>query len=280
MQALALNDGATLLSLAPEWEQANVPLERVLQELAALAHRIALVQCNAAGEHDYDPELVAQLAQSVSPEYLQVIYQIALHGARDLSLAPDELTGFSMTLVRLLAFRPQDGTLGTLPVPEPRAVAPRAVAVSKPVAPVAPAVPAQPAAPAQSSSRAAFDGNWPALTAQMRCGGMVKQVLLGSELVKFTDGEFCLRVPLKNWAEAASVGRVRDALSQHFGHAVRVSIAHGVIAGPTAESLASEDRASRQAQAEESIQNDGMVRTLLDEFNATIVPGSIKPPAL
>ncbi len=307
MQALAANDGATLLSLAPEWEQANVPLERVLQELAALAHRLALVQCKAGGEHDYDPEQVEQLAQSLSPEYLQVIYQIALHGARDLSLAPDELTGFSMTLVRLLAFRPQGGAVSAAPLLTPPVVGARPVAAIKPIPSALAARPAQPvvSAPAvvvpaavvvptvtsvpvpapvvasvPSAPAAAFDGNWPNLTAQMRCGGMVKQVLLGSELVSFSGGEFRLRVPLKNWAEAASVGRVRDALSQHFGHAVRVSIEHGVIAGPTAESLASEDRAQRQAQAEESIQNDGMVRTLLDEFNATIVPGSIKPPAL
>jgi DNA polymerase III subunit gamma/tau len=297
MQALAADDGASLLSLAPEWEQANVPLERVLQELAALAHRIALVQRNAGGEHDYDPEQIALLAQALSPEYLQVIYQIALHGARDMSLAPDELTGFSMTLVRLLAFRPQAGAPSGVPASAPSQALLKPAVVSKVVVPVvaprpSPAAPAAPVAPpaapavsAQPTATApavpvAFDGDWPALTAQMRCGGMVKQVLLGSELVSFTAGEFRLRVPLKNWAEAASVGRVRDALSQHFGHAVRVVIEHGVIAGPTAESLASEDRALRQAQAEESIQNDGMVRTLLDEFNATIVPGSIKPPAL
>jgi DNA polymerase III subunit gamma/tau len=293
LDALASNDAATVLTLAHQMDQANVPLDRILQELAALAHRLALVQLDMPGEPEEELELLKSLAARFAPEELQVIYQIVLHGQRDLALAPDELTGFSMVMVRLLAFRPQGASakpaaLVVASAPVSRATAPTSiVAAALPVPVPAPApTPAPAVAPAPTPVAAllpvgdqpiVFDGDWPALTASVRASGLVKQVLLGSELLGFDGSGFRLRVPLKNWAEASSVAKVRDALSTHFGQPVRVSIEQGSVAGPTADSLAAQDHAQRLEQATQSIQSDAFVRTLMDEFGASIVPGSIKP---
>src|SRR5690606_14899428 len=87
--------------------------ERTLAELAGLLQRIAVAAVAAPDDDDPDRELVGRLAAAIAPEDLQAWYQIAIHGRRDLPLAPDPASGFTMTLLRLLAFRAAaDGAAG------------------------------------------------------------------------------------------------------------------------------------------------------------------------
>jgi DNA polymerase-3 subunit gamma/tau len=112
LDALLADDGPALVAVADEMLSNNAPFGRTLADLAAWLQRIALAQVGAFGADDEDPEVLRAHAQRLSPEILQVYYQIAIHGARDLSLAPDEHTGFSMTLLRMLAFSPSFGAGG------------------------------------------------------------------------------------------------------------------------------------------------------------------------
>jgi DNA polymerase III subunit gamma/tau len=91
----------SLEEFAPDYAQ-------VLEELAGLLVRVAMKQAVSDFEGDdlYAPELLERLAKALSPEDLQLFYQTAITGRRDLALAPDPRTGFEMTLVRMIAFRP------------------------------------------------------------------------------------------------------------------------------------------------------------------------------
>jgi len=91
----------SLEEFAPDYAQ-------VLDELSGLLVRVALRQTVSDFEGDdlYDPELLGRLAKAFSPEDLQLYYQTAIIGRRDLALAPDPRTGFEMTLLRMIAFRP------------------------------------------------------------------------------------------------------------------------------------------------------------------------------
>jgi DNA polymerase-3 subunit gamma/tau len=108
LSALAQGDGVRLIGLADQMAQVSAPFERILDELALWLHRIALAQAGIERE-DERSEKLAKLAGVFAPEDIQVFYQIVTHGARDLPLAPDPHSGFSMLLLRLLAFRPADG---------------------------------------------------------------------------------------------------------------------------------------------------------------------------
>ena len=89
-------------------EARSLSFESALQSLAALVHRIALMQlAPSALTDEFEAARLAPFAAAFDPEFLQLAYQIAIHGRDELSLAPDETTGFSMTLLRLFAFRPQ-----------------------------------------------------------------------------------------------------------------------------------------------------------------------------
>ncbi|HPU52158.1 MAG TPA: DNA polymerase III subunit gamma/tau [Burkholderiaceae bacterium] len=154
MDALLAGDGPALVAAADDMAAAGAPFARVLDELAVWLQRVALSAAGAGGEDDAEWR---PYAGRMAPEDLQVYYQIVIHGARDLALAPDEQVGFTMTLLRLLAFRPDgSATAAALPTaPARRAgTTPVAVPAATP-APAAGRVPAgmSPAAPQASPVR-------------------------------------------------------------------------------------------------------------------------------
>lgn len=125
-----------------------------------------------------------------------------------------------------------------------------------------------------------WEGNWPQLAASLPVRGVVQQLAQQSELVKVDAEshavEFHLRVPIDTLRSAGSVDKLAAALSEHFGKTIRVNTELGAVR-QTANAQALADRAARQREAEQAIQKDPFVQALIREFNATIVPGSIKP---
>jgi len=111
LDALAANDGKSLLDVADEMSARSLSYKAALQDLGTLLHQIAVAQMVPAAVGDDLPERehVLRLASTFSKEEVQLFYQIAVHGRNELALAPDEYAGFSMTLLRMLAFRPVEG---------------------------------------------------------------------------------------------------------------------------------------------------------------------------
>jgi DNA polymerase-3 subunit gamma/tau len=111
LNALVGRDGQALIAQAQRMAERNLSFDSALEELATLLHRLALAQSipGSVSSEYADSEAFAALVGQVSAEDLQLMYQIALHGRRDLGLAPDEYAGFTMTLLRMLTFFPDDG---------------------------------------------------------------------------------------------------------------------------------------------------------------------------
>ena len=146
---LLAGDVRGLMGVADEMLAQSLSFAQVLRDLAGVVHRAALVQRVSEAVSEDDPEcaLVRRLAKDCAPEEIQLLYQILIHGRNDLSLAPDEYAGFTMTLLRMLAFKPAG--LKTAHVSErkaqaassePEARAPESVAAA-PARPVAPPKP-------------------------------------------------------------------------------------------------------------------------------------------
>ena len=167
LDALVAADVPALLRVADGMEARSLAFDAALQSLATLLHRIALAQfAPEAITDELERARVAAYVQAFDAEFLQLAYQIAIHGRDELPLAPDEYTGFTMTLLRLHAFRPEQpaalGGPGVAPgggglaraVPASARPAPTvsaSVAAARPEPPVAaitppPAAVAQPAA--------------------------------------------------------------------------------------------------------------------------------------
>ncbi|MFM2008898.1 MAG: hypothetical protein RIR02_848 [Pseudomonadota bacterium] len=108
LDALAAQDGARLLAVADDMAARSLSYSAALQDLATLFNRIAISQSvpQAIPEDLPEREEILRLSAQFSPEDVQLFYQIAAHGRHELGLAPDEYAGFTMTLLRMLAFTP------------------------------------------------------------------------------------------------------------------------------------------------------------------------------
>ncbi|QOL27169.1 DNA polymerase III subunit gamma/tau [Thalassotalea sp. LPB0316] len=108
LTCLIKQDGQALMALSQEIATYAPNYSQVLVQLIQLLHQIALAQ--VVGNHfDYTDEqgvLFEKLCQLMSAEDVQLFYQIALQGRKDLSLSLDEQAGFDMVLLRMLAFQP------------------------------------------------------------------------------------------------------------------------------------------------------------------------------
>jgi len=151
LQTLRAHDGAGLLRIADDMAIRSMAFDAALQDLATLLHRIALAQTVPAAIAEDEPERarLLELAQLFSAEEVQLFYQIAIHGRNEINLAPDEYAGFTMTLLRMLAFMPAAAAAATGSIPE-RAAA-TVAAKTKPAA--AATVSAQPAAASAVADR-------------------------------------------------------------------------------------------------------------------------------
>ncbi len=108
LDALRAHDVQALMAAVDAMEARSLSFDSALQSLSSLIHRIALCQlAPTALSDEFEAARLAPYAEAFDPEFLQLAYQIAIHGRDELALAPDEVSGFSMTLLRLFAFRPE-----------------------------------------------------------------------------------------------------------------------------------------------------------------------------
>jgi DNA polymerase-3 subunit gamma/tau len=308
VEALAREDGPGLLAQVAELDRDAPDYDRALADLAALLQRIAIVQIvpDAAQEdEEFDAELLARLSRSMGAEDVQLYYQIALAGRRDLPLAPDPRLGFEMTLLRMLAFRPDPPAAGTTarsgaaaaaasagsgagraPPTAPAArTAPQAtvtsIAAVAPVASVAPIAsppPSSPAPPAEAP--ASIDAaSWPGIVEGASLTGMVRQFALNCVPASFERDVLTLR--LDEVVDARRSRAIEDkllqALTKYLGRPIRLvfEVSQRELATPARQrALADQDKVVRAAAAFEA---DPVVKGLQERFGAAVDTASVKP---
>jgi DNA polymerase-3 subunit gamma/tau len=284
--AVSAGDGKALVAEADAMAAHGVAFAAALEELASLYHRIALAQAVPESTATMDDgDRVAAYAASLPPESVQLAYQICVQGRTDLPLAPDEATGFSMALLRLLAFEPG----GALPAAAP--AAPRSTATtSTPRGPVAAAQPkaldpaprASPAEAAEARPTVALPadpGDWPAFVAALKLPPIAAQLAAQTELKSVEGNAVTLALPAahKHLADKAYSDKLKTALDQATGRKWLLAFEVG---GAAESSLAAQEkraRAEQQAKTEQAFRSEPFVRDVLERFDAKIRPDSIKP---
>jgi len=304
--ALVAADGPALLAEARALTERSLSLPSALDELAALFHRIAIAQTvPETVDALADADRVASYAKAFSAESVQLAYQICVQGRADLALAPDEPTGFAMTLLRLLAFEPAtsleaSGAARPGTGPSVRAVrqnaAPsestsartesRASSASKSESPPAGAL----ASPAPRSDHVAFPvastaapiaeiADWPAFVAGMKLSGIALQLAAQTELKAFAGNELVLAVPeaSRHLTDRAYADKLKAALDEAFGCRMRLRFEVGGAATASLAVVEKRERAEAQSKTEAAFRDDPFVQDLLARFDARIKPDSIKP---
>jgi DNA polymerase III subunit gamma/tau len=289
--ALLDANGPAMLAEANALSARSLSLSSALDELASLFHRIAVAQTvPETTDALQDAEQVGRYAAAFTPEAVQLAYQICVQGRADLALAPDEATGFVMTLLRLLAFEPaagpSTGSVGTsaLPRRSPDDVPPkRALPQAEPAAPRALPPRAQPSSPPTARSDVAAQpieiGDWPAFVAGMKLSGIALQLAAQTELKEVAGNEIVLSVPeaSRHLTEKAYADKFKSAVEDALGKRVRLRFEYGGASTATLAAQEKRKRSEAQATTEAAFRDDPFVQDVLERFSAKVRPESIKP---
>jgi DNA polymerase-3 subunit gamma/tau len=292
LDCLIAKDGASLLAVANEMGERSMSFSLALQDLSSLLQKIAAAQVVPESVLDDWPEAgeIRRLATQLTKEEAQLFYQITITSRPDLSLAPDEQTGFAMTLLRMLAFRPgSGGGGGTTSAPS----APPLASASRPISAPAPAaktiVPAPAAMPATTKSVAAASPvadaanrpDWHSLMRQLPVKGLVQQLAFQTELQDWKDSAAGVKAtivtPMPQLASEASITRLAEALTTHFGKPIKIVIEKGEVEGKTVAKVDAQIHQEKRMNAEQMIAADPFIQQLEKEFGAKVVGGSVKP---
>jgi DNA polymerase-3 subunit gamma/tau len=303
LEAVQAKDAAALMQLVSNMAEQSIDFSGAVSEVISVLHRLAVAQAvpDAIDNAEGDRDRLLQLAQQLSPEDVQLFYQMALHGRRDLPLAVDARAGFEMTLLRMMLFRP----LATTDVinhaagvnateKKPLAPAPQVSATPAPVlqapvveptpepvvAPVVelapePAPAPVPVAPVQSSSGWTPESWAEWVDASGLTGGALN--LARHALMQVSDqGQWQLCLSPKHQMLAA--GQALTQLQTQFQAQYPQHRFDLVMQEPSGETPASRRqrlRAERLAQAESAVLADPVVKAVMTTFNAQIVPDSL-----
>jgi DNA polymerase-3 subunit gamma/tau len=207
-------------------------------------------------------------------EDIQLYYQIALLGRRDLPLSPEPRGGFEMVMLRMLAFRPGPASR----VEAPAASSPPArvrAAAAKPATQTA-------AAPARTAAApAAVEGdNWAAVVGSLSIKGMAREMSLNC-VFHGIDGDvvkLSLDPAHAHLRGKARVEQLESALCDYYQRTVRVQVdTDAPLASETPAARKTRELNERQRQAESAIEQDENIRAIQDAFGGSVNPDSIRP---
>ena len=273
----------TLGELTPDYP-------KLLQDLLAMLHRVALAQVVPAtldADMDDKNQLV-HLAESLTPEDVQLYYQIGLIGQRDLLLAPDLKTGFEMILLRMITFKPED------------VVSSKAGELEASSRSVVTSVTTQ-----ESDKKQSHDGvktsekgdistvmtsaaslsdqgdlsQWHIVVKELDLGGITLQ-LASNCLFSHWDGnllELKLAAAHKNLLVESTKQRLYHALEAYTGRQFKLNISVADDVKGTPAQMQAQSRNRRQQEAENALAADPLIQVMEQKFDAKLMPESIQP---
>ena len=315
LAALAEGDGAKLLDEAAQLAEFSPDWGSVLDALSEALHRIQVKQLVPTVEVASDAVDVDALAAQLRPELVQLWYQMALNGRRDLGYAPSPRSGFEMSLLRMLAFRPETAavqastpkpvaasssspqarsaaaeraralmadsmpaaaTSSPAPVPEPIR---EPVRVAEPPPPLRIAEPAAPASSAANALLVTDSEHWLDLVARSSLRGPAKMLAEHAAFLAHADGvlRLSLATEHEHLKSPSLVLQLGDAVSRLLGGNVQLRFESGPARGETASVRNSRERDMRQAGAEQGFAADPAIQRLVQVHGAQVLPESIRP---
>jgi DNA polymerase-3 subunit gamma/tau len=222
------------------------------------------------GDELFDPAFVKELAAQISAEDVQLYYQTAILGRRDLPFAPDPRTGFEMTLVRMLAFRPVSGASATA---APGGGGARATPAATSSAVPSPAV----AAIVRPASAGPIDPvQWSRVIGDLDVSGAARQLATNCALIEHKGNTLRLAIDPKVARTAPQIERLAQALAKYLGGHVKLEFVDG--AAPVETPAQTGERRSAEAldAARRKLEEDPTVREMKSRFGATLHPESVR----
>ena len=277
LEALAVADAPVLLAQVRQLDELAPDYGDVLAGLATLLQKIAVVQMAGAkaleteASTEDEVALLLRLASQMDPETVQLMYQIAVMGRRDLALAPDPRTGFEMALLRMVAFHPE----------RHQAVVPASggAAVARPAASRPPVLRPSASMPAATTPVAATDiVDWSAFVGTLNIDGAARQLAAHCALVSQSPFDIRLTLDKRNGHLLTDNlrGRLTVALQERLGSTVKVLYAIAEVPQDTPAARLTQTDDADLRQARERIAADSNVRQMTELFGAEVIPESVR----
>jgi DNA polymerase-3 subunit gamma/tau len=309
LEALAKADGNALLAEVDQLDERAPDYGAVLDDLLAALQHIEVLQLVRGRLDDEEVAALGPLAERLTPEDVQLYFQIALAGRRDLPFCRDARVGFEMTLLRMLAFRPAatpaeadaprpaaggGGARGGAQSPDkqrnegsgaqardPAAASRRESAPNSRAAEPARAGRGDLANGALANGTAGREIDWPELLRSLDLRGPARQLADHCDLQSHSGGAWQLVLPAdKQHLNTQQLrARIESALKEHMGQDLRLNIVTGTPARPTPADIRTANDNERMRAARAAIENDPNVRALQEQLGATIEADSVRPIA-
>jgi len=294
IEALAHGDGKSVVAISETLRLHGLNSASTLEDMSSVLQRMAVLQAvgNSPEADSTDPEAadISRLAGLMPADETQLLYSLCIHGRQELGLAPDEYAALTMVLLRLLAFKTK--SLSDAASGSQIASAPAEKKTSELAAPVRSPEGSnnvQRSQPEQAKPREEVTPSiltktpvgdfWNQLVREMveaqAINALVRELALQSQLMARDNKQWTLQVDKDSLNTPSNCERLQAALAQ-FGHEVQLTVVMGAVEDSTAKRIKQEN-AERQARAEAIILQDPFVQSLMRDFDAKIVPGSIKP---
>ncbi|MFZ0218949.1 MAG: DNA polymerase III subunit gamma/tau [Candidatus Aquirickettsiella sp.] len=265
LEALIVEDTVQLWSLVEKLNTLAVDFSWVIDELLTILHDMAL--CQRFKTVTNHTQAVIELAQKLSPEDVQLYYQIALLSRRDLALAPTPRLGFEMLLLRLLAFKP--ATEETAPHRLAKHVPPTTPAKKQAIARKIDKVIAQ---------KHQKDLHWPTLTKQLNLTGLTYALAQQCTLQTYQDNHISLYLDPRQAAlrSVKQEAKLAQALSDYFEKSTTLEISLGDMDLSTPARLEQQQKSQRLEQTTQALQKDPTIQAIMQTFDAKLQPESIQ----
>ncbi len=299
LDALATGDGSVLIKRVQELAQQSPDFSSVLAEIITCLHYLALLK-QVPDAYDFnmgDKDRYFKLLESLSAEDIQLYYQIALHGRRDLPLAPDQRNGLEMVLLRMLAFRPDTGEVQkdrapaqsqtTQESPSPTYNEQSKATIASTQVEEQAVVKQQKdkviSAPTQTTAKINLTdisvNNWHEIVSALNTAGILKQLVEHSAFVSVENNTIKLAVAPSHAAmiTAEREKQLLEKLCAYFDQQLKLNIEKAQIETETPAARSGRHQQERQAAAEDSIINDDNVKNIMDAFNANVNVESVQP---
>mgnify|MGYP000524088196 CR=1 FL=1 len=310
LTALINQDGKMLLEQSHDLSVQGRDFNTVLNALLALLQRLATLQLvpNIEISDEEDLQALTDISTQIEPETVQLMYQIALHGKRDLPYAADPQSGFEMTLLRMLSFQPKridsqnSSQAKVIPKPTMNEAPQKAVNKQTQAPKVEAEIPPQPpiekapyqvkesspeVIPTQEVSTSTQDAltlnNWTQTIGTLKLAALSRQLANNSAFIKFEDSKLHLSLApeLAHLATEKAKERLETALQSQLNITIIVIIQESNSsqhqASETLATQQAEQRTNRQEKAVESIHNDPSVSALKEAFDGQVIESTIKP---
>ena len=298
MQALANMDAAAIMQATQELAQLSADFNGLIEDIIEVLHQVALSQAvpSMLETLEFDTELIKELSSSFSPEDVQLYYQIALIGKRDLYLSTTPQSALEMTLLRMLSFKPTgsseliNNATSTVSTGKPN---PKKSAQLSPAMQKADTfqktekkiVASSKSNKAQAKNYLSMNDlsldheEWSKLVEKLGLQAVSYSLASNCSIESITDESITLHLAQQHEgiATKGAQQRLEKALQEYFDTKLKLNIDVSDNQLETPAKKKDRVREKIQSQAEKTAESDAAVKALKSQFGAEIIEGTVKP---